>query len=181
MSNSMTCALPVPAFLVPDEVRLDDVEDAALELYARVAEADARLDQVQHKLREELGEQARALKRLIALLASERFEFDRLMRRIGPELMSGGMAGLMESLQLYARGWDMRLNRMSIQVVDLAGYPLSDDLVNDLEVESHVHDPSIRATTIRETLVPQVFLEGKSIGMAKVIAAVPSSSEDGQQ
>ena len=47
--------------------------------------------------------------------------------------------------------------------------PISDDV----EVESHVPDPSVSQTEVRETLTPLVLLDGKVIGLAKVVTSVP--------
>jgi len=170
--------MPVPLIPVPDEIRLEDIEDAALALYERVAEADARVAAMEKQHGSELAEQTRALHRLIAVLVVERFELDRMMRRIEPELTRRGCTDLLLSISLYARAWDLKLSRASLQVVDLTGSPLTDELAGEVEVESHLPDPSVTVTTVRETLVPLVLLDGKVIGPAKIVTSVPIAEEE---
>jgi hypothetical protein len=171
----MDRAMPVPLLPVPDEIRLEDIEDAALALYERIAEADSRFAAMEKRLGTESAEQTRTLHRLVAILAAERFEFDRMMRRIGPELTRRNCTDLLQSIGLYARAWDLKLSRASLEVVDLAGYPLTDELAGEVEVESHLPDPSVSVTTVHETLVPLVVLGGKVIGPAKIVTSVPKA------
>lgn len=49
-----------------------------------MAEADRRIGEVERRLRTEMSEKSRSANRLIALLAAQRFEFERLVRRLGP-------------------------------------------------------------------------------------------------
>jgi len=170
----MTFELPLPPSIpLPAEARLDDVESAALELYQRVAEADRCSEEIERRLRSEMLEKSRAADRLIATLAAERFEFDRLLRRLGPELERRNAGDVMQYLEMFARAWDLKLGRAAIKVVDLAGLPLIDELVEDVDVESHLPDPTVTQTTVRETLIPLVLLGGKAIGSAKIVTSVP--------
>jgi hypothetical protein len=178
----MTNDLPIPGVIpVPAKLRVEDAEDAALELYRRVAEADRRYQEMERRQQSEIAETSRKTHRLISALAAERFEFDRLMRRLKPELERRNAGDLIQLLDLFAKAWDLKLGRASIQVVDLAGLPLSDELAGDVEVESHFPDPSVVQATVRETLIPLVLLEGKTIGSAKIITAVPVAVEEDAQ
>lgn len=175
----MVNELPVPSSIpLPAEARLEDIEDAALEFYQRVAEADRRIGEVERRLRTEMSEKSRSANRLIALLAAQRFEFERLVRRLGPELERRNAGDIMQILDLYARAWDLNLGRAALQVVDLTGQPLDEKLAEDVEVESHVPDPSVSQTMVRETLVPLVLLEGRPIGLAKIVTSVPVTTEE---
>lgn len=175
----MAKELPIPdAIPVPADVHLEDVEDAALELYQRVAEADRRVEDAERRLRSEMSETRSHADRLIALLAAERFEFGRLLRRLRPELDRRNAADLLPLLDLYVRAWDLKLSRAALEVVDLAGHSLSEALMEVVEVESHVPDPAVSQTQVRETLVPLVLHEGRTIGIAKIITSVPVNAEE---
>ena len=104
----MTFELPLPPSIpLPAEARLDDVESAALELYQRVAEADRCSEEIERRLRSQMLEKSRTADRLIATLAAERFEFDRLLRRLGPELERRNAGDVMQYLEMFARAWDL--------------------------------------------------------------------------
>ena len=166
----MTTSFPVPPLLTePYVAHLGDVEDAALDLYQRLADATRRAEDVERKCKTEVADHTRNARSLIATLAAERFEFERLLRRIEPELQRLKADDLLRVVSLYARSWDQKLLRLRIEVRDLTGMPISDDV----EVESHVPDPSVSQTEVRETLTPLVLLDGKVIGLAKVVTSVP--------
>lgn len=169
--------LPVPPIPVPGQIRLEDIEDAALALYERVTEADLRFAALEKRFDAETAEQIRSLHRLVASLATERFELDRMMRRISSELTRRNCADLLQAIVLYSRAWDLKLTRASLQVLDLTGQPLTDELLGDVEVESHMPDPSVPVTMVRETIIPLVLLSGKVIGPAKIVTAVPIDEE----
>jgi len=185
----MMNSIPLPPVVpLPAEPQLADIEDAALELYQRVVEAERRAEEAEHRieeaerrLRAEMTEKTRRANRLIAVLASVRFEFVRLVQRLWPELQSLQANNLMELCVLFLRSWDSRLHQASIRVVDLTGLPLTDELAGDVEVESHVPDPSVAQAMVRETLAPLVLLEGKVIGMAKIVTSVPETKEENVQ
>jgi hypothetical protein len=128
--------------------------------------------------RAEMIERSRSLHHLIASLAAERFEFGRLMQRIAPELERRGCRDLQESFVLFVRAWDLKMSRAGIHVHDLAGAILTDELAGDVEVESHVPDPFVGQTTVRETLIPLVLLDGKAIAPAKVVTSVPVTPKE---
>ena len=175
--ETMASCLPPPV-KVPGELNLAKMEDAAYELYDRVARADEQLTKCERSLRAELAEKSRSAQRLIAMLAAERFEFDRILRRLSPELERRGASDLLQYLNLFVRAWDLKLSRANIQVLDIAGCLLDDELAGDVEVESHVPDVSVSATMVRETLVPLVKLDGKTIGQAKIVTSVPAKKEE---
>jgi hypothetical protein len=171
-------------FPVPDELPLDegascgDIEDAALAMYQKLADTVRAFEESGRKAREALDEEARKSRHLIASLAAERFEFERLARRLEPDLARLQATELLRALDLYKRAWDQVLRRNNVEVHDLTGCPLTDDLAEDIEVEGHVPDPSATRTVVRETLSPLVRYEGKTIGMAKVITSVPTTGEE---
>ncbi len=118
--------------------------------------------------------QAREGGRLIARLAAERFEFQRLLDRVLPPIEQGQLPpDLATALSLQARSWDVELQRMGIEVVDLAGQVLTDPLFEMVEVESAIPDAAVEETVVRKTLVPLVLHEGRVVGVAKVITSVP--------
>jgi hypothetical protein len=177
--KKMDIGFPVPPPFPLDEcAACGDIEDAALALYQKLADTERAAEEFRRKAHDELRDQSAKSRVLIARLAAERFEFERLARRMEPDLVRLEAAGLLRALDLYRRAWDQLLRRNNIEVCDITGYPLTDEIAEDLEVEGHVPDPAVTQTTIREMLSPLVRLEGKTIGMAKVITSVPAIAEE---
>lgn len=175
----MEKSIPIPDFLpVPENAECIDVEDAALELYQGLADAQRRMGESERRAQAELAEQARGSRTVIVALAAERFEFARLMRRIAPELERLGANDVLRVLDLHARAWDHRLTRNHVEVRDLTGFPLSDELLENVEVEAAVLDPAVAQSEIRETLSPLVLLHGQPIGISKVVTSVYSENRE---
>jgi hypothetical protein len=153
------------------------VEEQVLELYRRHAHEQARAAAAESAAREARDSLTRSFHRTISELAAERFAFDRLIGRILPMLESAGLEQAVKVIQLYARSWDANLKRARIEVADLAGQPLTDELAEVIEVESAISDPAVREIVVRETLSPLVKLEGRVIGLARVNTSVPVHSD----
>jgi len=167
--------MPVPGFLpTPPAVTLRELQGLAQELYQRLADSGRHIEQGERKAHDELSSQAREHDRLIARLAAERFEFQRLLDRVLPQIAQGELpADLAKALTLQARSWDAELHRARIEVIDLAGQVLTDALSERVEVESAIPDPEVEETLVRKTLVPLVLHAGRVVGVAKVITSVP--------
>ena len=149
----MTAPFPLPPFMAaPEGSRVADVEDAALDLYQRLADATRRAEEIERRSRTELADHVRNTRSLIASLAAERFEFERLLRRIVPELQRLQAEDLLRIVGIYARSRDQKLMRLRIEIRDLTGQSLSEGLADEVEVESHVPDPAVTETQVRETL-----------------------------
>jgi hypothetical protein len=148
------------------------------ELCQRLGDMSRRLEMAEQQAREQFATQNRKMNRLVAQLASERFELERLLRRVLPELEAAGLANLAKVLTLYARSWDSNLQRAEIEVRDVTGCELTDELVEVVEVESAVADASVRQTVVRETITPLVIHQGRVIGVATIITAVPVSRDE---
>lgn len=113
--------------------------------------------------------------RALAHLAAERFEFERLLRRIVPAMQRSRKLGKdARALELFARRWDQVLARLELEVQDPAGLPLSDVLAEIVEVESAVPDPALAEVLVRETLFPIVRFKQRVIGIGRVITSVPT-------
>jgi hypothetical protein len=170
---------PVPDLLpVPEGLDPLDIEDAALSLYQALADANRLNEENEARTCSLTEEQARASQALIAGLAAERFEFSRLVRRIARELERLGASDSLRVLELHERAWDQRLSRAHIEVLDVTGFPLTNELLANVEVEAAVPDATVAHSEIRETLTPLVSLNGRPIGTAKVVTSVAAQSEE---
>jgi hypothetical protein len=153
------------------------IVELALELYQRLATETARAQVTERKCAAQLEELQRAKNRTISDQAVERFEFQRLLERILPALEAAGLADVIKVLRLYARSWDASLQRAQIEVEDLTGRLLTDELVELIEVESAIPDPAVHASVVRKTIRPLVKIDGHVTGLAKVNTSVPVKSE----
>lgn len=169
---------PVPDFLPepPDWPAPPDLEEMVLGLYQRVADYARRLDSSERQAKAREEAHGRKTRRVIALLAAERFEFERLMRRILPDLRAAGADEAVRVLTLYARTWDANLRRSQVEVCDLTGSVLTDELSELVEVESALPDSTVSEPVVRETLSPLVKVEGHVVSLSKVITSVPAPS-----
>jgi len=150
------------------------LEELALQLYRRHAQEKARADAAESAIQAERDALTRGFHRTVSELAAERFAFERLLVRILPMLENAGLEQAVKVIQLYARSWDANLKRARIEVADLAGQRLTDELAEMIEVESPISDPTVREIVVRETLTPLVKLEGRVIGLARVNTSVPA-------
>lgn len=172
-------AIEIPGFLpTPLKGPPANLEDLALELYRRLAESAARERECRREAQERVEEITRRSNRVITELATERFEFERLIRRILPDIEKAGIEHVARVITLYARSWDSNLRRAQVEVRDLTGSPLTDELAEVIEVESAIPDPSVSVLMIREMLSPLVRVEGRVTGIAKVITSVPIRLDD---
>lgn len=166
--------IPVPDYLpTPFETPPADLPEQVLELYRRVAENARLVKRTIEQAREAREAQRRESDRVIALLASERFELQRLMDRILPAMKKAELDKEAKALSLFARRWDQDLRRVRVEVQDPVGLPLSDELTEVLEVENTILDRSVTEPSVRETLVPIVRFEDRLAGIGKVITSVP--------
>jgi hypothetical protein len=149
--------------------------ELALELYRKVAAATREAEQAQQAARQEVEKFTREAGRVLARLAAARFELERLLARLRPELAAAGRDDLGRVLDLFARGWDAELERSRVEVRDVTGLPMTDELAQLIEVEGAVPDVASRETTVRETLAPLVLWAGRVVGVARVITSVPGA------
>ncbi len=166
--------LRAPDFLeTPWTAPPTDLKELTLALYQRLSDCIARIEEREREAQEEIEKHTRRMSRLIAQLAAERFEYERLMQRVAPELERAGLTDLIRIFDLHARSWDANLRRAQVEVRGLTSEIVTDKLIEQIEVESAIHDPAVGEAVVRETLSPLVLLEGRIIGLAKVITSVP--------
>jgi hypothetical protein len=167
--------IPIPDYLsTSSAATLHELQALALELFQRLADGARRLENCERKAKDEFASQTRDNDRMIARLAAERFEFQRLLDRMLPQIEQSELPpDLAKALSVQARGWDAELQRMGIEVIDLAGQILTDALSEKVEVESAIPDPNVEETVVRKTLTPLVLHEGRVVGAAKVNTSVP--------
>lgn len=156
-----------------------DLAERALALYRRLAAAEAELAEERCRAAAEIDRHRREVAATLARLAAQRFELERLLERLLPQLAQAGRDDLGEVLGLFARGWDAELARAGVEVEDLAGEPLTDELAEVVEVEAAVPDPETAAAVVRESLSPLVRWHGRVVAAARVITSVPLPSAPG--
>lgn len=170
--------IPIPDYLPTSLAEpLPDLAAQVLELYRRAVTAEARLTAEQERTERQLAAQQRAADEVMAALAAPRFELARLCARLLPRLEVTGLAPEARALSLFARAWDQELTRHGVEVCDLSGQELSDELAQVVEVEAAVADPAVRELRVRQTLVPLVKLGGRVVGVARVISSAPPAAE----
>ncbi len=162
----------LPMSLTEVPVRLPAM---ALELYRRLAECERAVEQERERAAEELERHRRETSRLLARLAAERFDFERLLDRVLPDLAGAGREDLGDKLRLFARSWDAELERARVEVRDLTGDAVTDELAEIIEVEGVVPDPGTSQAVVREALSPLVLWQDRVVGLSKVITSVPAS------
>lgn len=167
-------AIPIPGEL-PTPLRSfpETLADDVLGLYHRLAEADTLLRRASEASQKARQAERRQAERVLVQLAAQRFELERLLRRILPNLRQAGLSGDVHALELFARRFDQELSRQQIEVLDPVERPLDEALIEVLEVESAVVDPAVAEPRVRETLFPIVFWRGRPIGPGRVISSVP--------
>ncbi len=163
--------LPTPLTEVP--ARLPAM---ALELYRRLAESERAVEQERDRAAAEIEQHRRQTSRLLARLAAQRFDFERLLDRVLPDLAEAGREDLGEKLRLFARSWDAELVRAQVEVRDPTGDAVTDELAEVIEVEGVVPDPDTSQAVVREALSPLVLWQGQVVGLSKVITSVPAAS-----
>lgn len=169
--------LPVPDFIpTPWAEPPSGLAELAFAIYQRLAVSAEGSEACARSAREQIENHTRQTGGVIALLAAQRLEYGRLLRRILPELEQRGLPEVCKVLTLYARSWDADLRRARVEVRDLAGSVLTDELREMIEVESAIPDPAVGETVVRETLFPLVLHEGRVASPAKVITSVPAPS-----
>ncbi len=162
----------LPTSLTEVPVRLPAM---ALELYRRLAECERAGEQERERAADEIERHRQESSRLLARLAAERFEFERLLVRVLPDLAGTDLEDLGEKLRLFARSWDAELGRARVEVRDLTGDAVTDELAEVIEVEGVVPDPDTSQAVVREALSPLVLWQGQVVGLSKVITSVPAS------
>jgi hypothetical protein len=170
--------IPVPDLLPsPAAAGLDAAApELALALYRRVAETARAAEAERRQASEELAGHLREAGRALARLAAPRFELGRLLARIQPLLAGGGLENVAALLDLFARAWDAELERAGVEVREVTGLEVSDELAAHISVAAAVPDPRIARAVVSETLSPLVVWSGRVVGVAQVITAVPAAA-----
>lgn len=160
--------LPDPQAPVPG-----GLPDLALELCRRVAESAREAEEQQRKARLEIEQHTREAGRTLARVAAARFDFGRVLARVLPLLAEGGRDDIGRILELFARSWDAELERARVEVRDVTGQPITEELAAVIEVEAAIPEPAVHQAAVRETLSPLVLWAGRPVGVARVITSVP--------
>jgi hypothetical protein len=169
--------VPFPDAL-PETGDLSQTEGAselALDLYRQLAQAQRETRACIEQAGQRIEAHVLGTSAIIAALAAERFELDRVIKRIEPELVALGADNALRVLDLFARSWSASLARHGVEVRDLTGAPFDDEIAEAVDVNAAVEDASITAPMIRETLVPLVLHRGRVVGKALVNKGVPST------
>jgi hypothetical protein len=166
--------MKVPDFIQPSTYQTEgSLEELALDLYEHSADVARRLRNSATRWEEKLAAQTAETDGVIAALATVRFEFQRLLDRFsrGPEPLDPER--FRELLELFAKQWDVSLVRCGVEVQDLTGEIMSDDLAGRVDVQNAIPDPAVKELTVRETLAPQVRYKERVAGRAIVVTSAP--------
>jgi hypothetical protein len=165
--------------IIPDDLPAPAAElavsvpELALELYRRVADSAREAEEHQKKARQEIDRSTQEAGRTLARVAAARFELGRLLARVLPMLVEADRGDVARILELFTRGWDAELERARVEVRDVTGQALTDELAAVIEVEGAIPDPGVDQAMVRETLSPLVLWAGRIVGVARVITSVP--------
>jgi hypothetical protein len=166
--------LPVPEYLQPTVAEMPGgLPDLALELCQRVADSAREVEEQQRRARQEIEQHTRGAGRTLARIAVARFELGRVLARVLPMLVESGRDDVARILELFARGWDSELERARVEVRNVTGQLITEELAAVIEVEAAIPEPAVRRATVRETLSPLVLWAGRPVGVARVITSVP--------
>jgi molecular chaperone GrpE (heat shock protein) len=158
-----------------DVSRTEGASELALDLYRQLAQARRETHACIERAGQRIEAHVLATSATIAALATERFELDRLIKRIEPELAALGADNALRVLDLFARAWSASLARHGVEVRDLTGASFDDEIAEAVEVNAAIEDASIATPMIRETLAPLVVHRGRIVGKAVVNKGVPST------
>lgn len=147
--------------------------DIAWNLYKQNASLTEELQNCRKQAAEEVEAGWKKIHHTLAQLAAERFEFERVMERTRADLGKNKLRKLKQILNLHRKRWDNVLKRLEIEIVDLQGMVLSEELAAVIEVESAVPNSKVTETTVRETLSPLIKMRGELIGIGRVVTSVP--------
>jgi hypothetical protein len=170
--------IAIPPYLPAAAPQSETLAALALTLYREVAATAGEAARQRQAARHEVERHTRETGHILGRLAAMRFEFARLLVRIRPQLAGAAGEDVFRLLDLFARGWDVELERTEIEVRDVNGQPMTDELAERIEVLGAVPDPACSEATVRETLSPLVLWAGRVVGVARVITSVPTVRED---
>ena len=169
---------PVPDLLPTAWRTPPNLKELTLALYRHLANCSASVEASKKHATEQVEDHIRQTSRIIAQLAAQRFEYERLLKRVLPELEVAGLREVGDVLLLFARSWDAELRSACVEVRDLTGQMVTDDLTDMIEVHSAVSESGAESVLIRETLFPLVMYRDVVVGPAHVITSVPPQSGD---
>jgi hypothetical protein len=169
--------VPVPDLLPVASTAAGDLTELVLELYRELASARRDAELAARQAAERIHAHTLETNRTIAALAAERFEFERLMKRIQPELDALAAQNVSRVLDLFRRSWASELARQHVELRDLTGEPFTSELAEMVDVNAVLDDPAIAEPIVHEMLVPLVLHHDRVVGKAIVNKAVPSAPE----
>jgi hypothetical protein len=152
-----------------------DLAGVSLSLYRKISGLNRLAEEAIANAELRIQSHTLATSRTIAALAAEHFEFDRVMKRIQPELEKAGANSVKRVLEVFGRGWAAVLAREEVELRDLTNVPFSNEIAEVVEVNGSVADPAASEPVVRETLTPLVLHRGQIISRAIVNKSVPVS------
>jgi|PlaIllAssembly_1097288.scaffolds.fasta_scaffold173195_2 hypothetical protein len=164
---------PIPGFLPSASGPIHDPGKAVLDVYAGLASARRQAEDARKLAEAQIRSIALEADAVIAELSAMRFEFDRLLHRIGPQLEKIEAGGILSLLDLFSRGWSALLQRHCIEIHDPKGEVFSDALAEIVEVRAAFVDPEVKQPMIAETIAPVIRYKGRLASKAVVHKAVP--------
>jgi hypothetical protein len=164
---------PLPEPIVRDAADPVDLPILTLSLYRKLAALSRTAEDAVSTAEKRIYDHVLATGKTVAALAAEHFDFERVMRRIEPELEAAGLHNVRRVLDVFRRGWTAVLTREQVEVRDLTNQPFSDEIAELVEVNGSIEDAAVTEALVRETLAPLVLHRGHVICKAIVNKSVP--------
>jgi len=124
------------------------------------------------RLRKEIARLEHQQDRTLAALASEIFDLDRFWKRLQLNVVTPESLDELRGLEIVIKRMWSVLEERDVEVEDLNGAPVSDELLKTVEVLKHLREPGILDPIVRETKMPVIRRAGRLIQTGEVITAV---------
>jgi hypothetical protein len=113
----------------------------------------------------------------LALLGSEIFDLQRFWNRMNQDMASPGHTDDMKGFEIILnRMWKL-LDERDVEVEDLTGKPITDQLLNSVEVLKYLREPERIEPIVKEMKLPVIRRSGRLIQTGEIIAAVASDED----
>ncbi|WP_449244670.1 hypothetical protein [Desulfobacca acetoxidans] len=110
---------------------------------------------------------------LISALAAEVFRLTGYLEKVREVMTDRGLAEQYRGLHLTTEKILDLLEEADLEVIDLAGQPLDEKILRQVEVLKYLQEDGLTEPVVKETIEPLVYRRGKCIKKGVVIGAAP--------
>lgn len=129
------------------------------------------------KLRKESAKLEHQQDKTLAALASEIFDLGRFWSRLQQKIVEQECLEELKGLEIILKRMWSVLDERQVEILDLTGMPVSDELLKTVEVLKYVREPGTVAPIIKETKMPVIRCKGRLIQTGEVIATVGDNED----